>query len=213
MDAQFDRLRYMNVNARFTPKVVIEEKPAGFATINVAASGMTIRYTTDGSIPNEESLIYKAAIELKKPTVVKARAFHPSGMASLIKTEFFHFPEFSIESNIKPIRGTKLADFFDGVETTFIWSHPLKKDDYITIKFEEPLKLGTIEVLTGDTRNRDFLQHAILEVSYDGINFEKVAQLENGVAKANVTTPFKAIKVKVTDTQKGWVIMREIKFK
>ena len=44
-------------------------------TVNCATSGATIRYTTDGSVPNSSSALYSSAIQVNSDTTIKAIAF------------------------------------------------------------------------------------------------------------------------------------------
>lgn len=48
-----------------------------------------IRYTIDGSLPNQNSLLYNNAITLNITTLVRARAFKPGYISSLQKEEFY----------------------------------------------------------------------------------------------------------------------------
>lgn len=48
-----------------------------------------VRYTLDGSIPNENSTLYEGPINISKPTVLRARAFHPSLDPSTITTQSY----------------------------------------------------------------------------------------------------------------------------
>ncbi|NPV90426.1 MAG: hypothetical protein HPY50_06615 [Firmicutes bacterium] len=61
-----------------TPKLSVKAgtyKTAQRVTISVATSGSKIRYTTDGSEPNESSNAYSGAISINETTTVKAKAF------------------------------------------------------------------------------------------------------------------------------------------
>ncbi len=213
MTPQFERLRYMNVNARFAPKVIIEEMPAGFAKITTLKSGMTIRYTLDGSNPDKESLIYKDPIKMEKSALVRARAFHPSGISSFIVSKFLLFPEYKLESSLKDRRDCKLENVLDGVDTSIFWGGRPKQGDHITITFERALEPHTVEVLTGFSYMGDSLRQGVIEVSYDGEVFEEVAGFEKGVATAIISKPFMAVRIKSTADQKSCLIVREIIFK
>lgn len=48
-----------------------------------------VRYTTDGSIPNEESTLYEGPLTISSPTVIRARAFHPTLDPSPIVTQSY----------------------------------------------------------------------------------------------------------------------------
>jgi len=52
-----------------------------------------IRYTLDGSEPNEESPLYTGAISLTKTTTVKAKTYWGGGQSSaIVQTEFVRLP-------------------------------------------------------------------------------------------------------------------------
>jgi len=51
--------------------------------------GVTIRYSTDGSDPNEESSIYAGAINVNRNTLLKARAYLENWQPSEIATAFY----------------------------------------------------------------------------------------------------------------------------
>lgn len=57
-------------------------------SINVPAN-TSVRYTTDGSIPTEQSTLYDGPINISKPTVIRARAFHPALEPSNIVTQSY----------------------------------------------------------------------------------------------------------------------------
>jgi hexosaminidase len=59
------------------PGAIIQD---GKLKANVAFPGLLIRYTTDGSEPNANSLLYQGPIEAKKP--VKLKAFTATGKSS-----------------------------------------------------------------------------------------------------------------------------------
>ncbi len=48
-----------------------------------------IRYTTDGSLPNQNSTVYNNAITLNSTTLVRARVFKPGYISSLQREEFY----------------------------------------------------------------------------------------------------------------------------
>lgn len=50
--------------------------------IELAAKKGQIRYTTDGSIPDEKSKLYKEPVEIKKNTVIRAKAFSEGSLPS-----------------------------------------------------------------------------------------------------------------------------------
>ena len=70
----------------FSPQEVTEFEHVLDVTLFSATEGATIRYTLDGSTPDETSAVYAKAIRLTRDTIVKARAYKegmtPSGVVS-----------------------------------------------------------------------------------------------------------------------------------
>ncbi|SMO81347.1 hexosaminidase [Saccharicrinis carchari] len=102
---------------------------------------------------------------------------------------------------------------FDGRTNTYFWTNrPPIKDEYLLITLGELVKVNEIEVITGDSK--DFLEHGILEISEDGKNFKKVADFKDGMATAQLDgLVIKAVRLKITDDHKGWMIIKEVKIK
>jgi N-acetylneuraminic acid mutarotase len=61
--------------------------PAGQqVTISDSTQGATIRYSTDGSVPTKDSMLYSAPISLNQTTTIKAIAFAPGYIDSPVST-------------------------------------------------------------------------------------------------------------------------------
>ncbi len=82
--------------------------PAGVYTqaidviISSGTAGSSIRYTTDGSVPSQNSSLYTAPIHLTENTTVKARAFADGYEPSEIATAAYLFP--IVVQNISELR-------------------------------------------------------------------------------------------------------------
>jgi alpha-tubulin suppressor-like RCC1 family protein len=64
--------------------------PASQAFTLTAASGTTIRYTTDGTDPTTASPVYTAPLSFQATTTLKAKAFHPDYTASPTATATYN---------------------------------------------------------------------------------------------------------------------------
>ena len=113
-----------------------------------------IRYTVDGSEPNEESPVYTGPIEITKDTVIKARLFTPAGVSETMiatyrfslknmtltsTTEFDWRPVFhgnGVEDLLLTNRGT--TDYLDGR-----WRGSLQ-DIEVIAQFEEPQAIKSV---------------------------------------------------------------------
>ena len=79
-----------------------------------ARPGPTIRYTVDGSEPGPESALYEKPIVISGETTVKARAFWPDGVSSLVESRTFKPAEPLAAVGVGP-GGRGLAyEYFEG---------------------------------------------------------------------------------------------------
>lgn len=88
--------------------------------VALETSGTTIFYTTDGSLPNEQSLRYKAPINFDTTTIIRAFAIQDTFKSKVIAQTFFikepytpNFPTISLAVNpdllFDPVRGLFVA--------------------------------------------------------------------------------------------------------
>ena len=68
--------------------------PATNVTISCTTEGATVRYTTDGSEPTEESDVYSGPFEVASDMMIKARAFKYGWNPSSVVVAFFDYDEF-----------------------------------------------------------------------------------------------------------------------
>ena len=68
--------------------------PATNVTIACATEGATVRYTTDGSEPTEESAVYSEPFKVASDMMIKARAFKYGWNPSSVVVAFFDYDEF-----------------------------------------------------------------------------------------------------------------------
>ncbi len=105
----------------------------------------------------------------------------------------------------------KLVDYD---QRTYFWSsRGLHKGESLTITFKTVQVLSQIECDSGkpDEAGRDILPSGILEISSDGVTFQKAADFVGGVAEAKLNkASVKAIRITATaDTGKDWVILQD----
>ena len=102
---------------------------------------------------------------------------------------------------------------FDGSDASFFWAAAApKKGDWFVVTLDNPTKFHRISVRTGHpTFHRDYLEHGVVDVSPDGHNWTTLGDFHDGVATAAAPeTPVKSIRVRVTDSQAGWLAIQEI---
>jgi len=89
MDKQYKRLMYAGASFRIPcpeiSRVVVLKNEEKLKIENPLSFGI-IRFTTDGSDPDEKSPVYKEPVELKTNTIVKTRIFLPDGRKSSVRT-------------------------------------------------------------------------------------------------------------------------------
>jgi hypothetical protein len=90
---KLDPARFSTLNRGFLPPRFIADQttfigPSFLVELSVRP-GATIRYTTDGTEPGPGSALYDKPIDIVGETTVKARAYWPSGISSLIESRTF----------------------------------------------------------------------------------------------------------------------------
>lgn len=189
----YDKLGYVyspiffDVNANYVSNM--EEK-----CLNVSLStidGAVIHYTLDGSVPTENSSIYKKPLKIKDDCVIKAMAYSRSGLASnlfskevKINKATFSNIELLTETHEK-YTGNDGKVLLDGVRsisfhTTGMWV------GYLNNPMEAVIDLGDVKtinqvVLSSFTDMSAYIMgiSAVkVAVSDDGKNYESVAEVE-----------------------------------
>lgn len=73
-------------------------------SLTCSTSGAEIRYTTDGSLPSDDSTLYSAALNLTETTHLRARAFQDGMIPSVVRSRIFQvadpLPEASSETTV-----------------------------------------------------------------------------------------------------------------
>ncbi len=90
---KLDPARFSTLNRGFLPPSFMADQTLylgpSFMVELAVRPGPTIRYTVDGSEPVPESALYDKPIVITGETTIKARAFWPDGVSSLIETRTF----------------------------------------------------------------------------------------------------------------------------
>jgi hexosaminidase len=90
MGMHYQRLDAMNVNYRIPPPVAENESVVFLKEQDIvlrkSMDGTDIRYTTDGSEPDENSRVYTGPLTFTEDAVLKARTVMPSGKSSVSLT-------------------------------------------------------------------------------------------------------------------------------
>lgn len=105
---------------------------------------------------------------------------------------------------------------FDGNPETFYWSdRGLKAGDHLTLVLDEPAELKRVTFLFGTDRYRqEYVHVGVLEVQDEAGKWTKVTELNS--ARVEVELPderIKAMRLRVGEPQRFWLIVREIEMK
>ncbi len=102
---------------------------------------------------------------------------------------------------------------FDGDPETFYWSdRGLKTGDHFMLVLDEPVELKRVTILLGTDRYRqEYVHIGVLEVQDEAGKWTKVTELNS--ARVEVGLPdgrIKAMRLRVGEPQRFWLIVREI---
>ena len=196
----YDRMADMGLNFRITPPNVKYEN--GKLSIEKIDNG-TIYYRVDGST---KVCKYKRAIATDKPGKYVfwceyRNAKSPEvAHASRYKTIQ---PKVTLTSSMPedPKRGyARIADYYHNIRT----ARTCHKGDWILFEFEEPVDCRMVEFFTGGYHVPSrLIQKGYLEISEDGKNFKRVADLVYGIAKLHNPGPIKAARIVAEDVAVG----------
>ncbi|NOV03944.1 beta-N-acetylhexosaminidase [Paenibacillus sp. LMG 31457] len=103
----------------------------------------------------------------------------------------------------------------DGNLNTYFWSNSNPAvGDVLGVDLNEVRKVTNVQVFMGKSGSlSDYIHHGILEYSVDGSTWTKLATLEE---QSEINVPVdnqkaRFVRIRVTDTQNFWVIVREFK--
>jgi hypothetical protein len=115
---KLDPARFSTLNRGFLPPQFLADQTlfAGPSfTVELAARpGSTIRYSVDGSEPGPESSLYDKPIGIGGETTVKARAFWPDGVSSLVASRTFVPAEPLAPASTAPAARGLAFEYFEG---------------------------------------------------------------------------------------------------
>lgn len=177
-------------------------------------TGAPIRYTTDGSEPNAKSTLFVSPFNLTKTTRVRARAFPNGSPGTVVEATYFalRLPA-KITTNM-PVHEDDIPDrSFDNDITSYFWSsREARPGDWFQVTLDQPTIGQSIIVRTGHRDHPDdTLSPGVLEISPDGTNWEKVVEVKGPDVSASVFgKKIKAIRLRVTDNTRHWLLIREI---
>lgn len=104
----FCLIEYPSMQSGVLPMPVISKNRERFdapmqITMRTDAAKAEIRYTLDGSVPTEKSMLYRSPITINSSTVVKARTYRKGATTSFTTTQVYNYDYISsIEYSTKP---------------------------------------------------------------------------------------------------------------
>jgi hypothetical protein len=115
---KLDPARFSTLNRGFLPPRFVTDQTLftgpSFTVELAARPGSTVRYTLDGGEPGPESALYDKPVAIGGETTVKARAYWPDGISSLVASRTFK-PAEPLASASTPAAAKGLAfEYFEG---------------------------------------------------------------------------------------------------
>jgi alpha-L-fucosidase len=115
---KLDPARFASLNQGFLPPRFVADQTQfvePFFIIELAVRpGATVRCTTDGSEPTPESELYQKPLVITGETTVKARAFWPDGVSSLVESRTFRRAEPIAAAEAGPSAKGLAFEYFEG---------------------------------------------------------------------------------------------------
>ncbi len=170
-NSQYERLDAMGWKFRISPPEVVYEKERLVASAENDI--LQIRYTNDGSEPDEKSSRYTNPIKTNNPeryrfaTFYKYRSSIARG-ARNIETHHYLKPPTRVESNIPFFEDIERLVDYD-LNTYCFTSREIADGDYIKFTFDEPVECQSIGMCTGYYTLAVYgILNGHIEYSYDG---------------------------------------------
>lgn len=174
--------------------------------IKVSLPDAVVRYTLDGSEPNEKSPVYAEPLVIKKDAILKAIAYHPVRLPSPVAAAFFSksYPVKEVVYFTRPSPSREGAN----EEKTLVdlIRAPMDVNDRNWQGFEQEnlevvldlgMKKDVYELVLSCMENhnsRVFLPTKVeIEISENGKNYEKVVEKELGVPEKPVPASLKEL--------------------
>lgn len=175
-DHHFARLAAAGVGFRIEPPVIGVAN--GRITAKHTLAGVVIRYTADGSEPSSDSPQYTEPLVRREGDVYKFTAWLGSGFSRAVGVpgdeDRMLTPAVTLTSSIPDQLEYPFANGVDYKDQTYVrTTRAPRAGDWFLWTFATPVKCSRIEILTGVRPLRRFVvPFGVLEVSYDGVNFE-----------------------------------------
>lgn len=156
--------------------------------------------------------MYKGEIFTDKPEKYRFATFYKDDIKSITVTAEnggyrYLSPSVEITTNLEEGKHNKIHNLTDyKSDTYFRTTRRLAAGDYLTYTFAEPVKSSRIIVETGmPVVDFYWITDGYVEYSYDGAEFVKGEEFKRGTATIIPDKPVKAVRIKVTGPNDGYV--------
>lgn len=201
------RLTAAGVGFRIEPPVVKVSGGAIMASHPLA--GAEIRYADDGSDPDAGSELYTGPLHRVAGKIYRFRAFLGSGYSRVVGVPGDEprllTPAVTLTSSLKPTADRTFAHAADYKPATYArTASTCRSGDWFMWRFASPVDCRTITVKTGNRHlQRYVVPLGVLEVSYDGHNFEVVEPHFVRTATIRPSAPVRAVRLTTTAADNG----------
>lgn len=188
----YHKLHRMSATFRLESPTIKVEKGKIYASVD---DGSKIFFT---DIRNNRTLEYRSPLSAHSVPFVTFHSELMTGYSNSVGAPDFYksrTPKVSITSSM-PFSKRRPAELCATYQKAAYTTRCAKKGDWIEFRFAEPQKFSYLKVRSGyEHLHRCVMYDSSLEVSYDGVNFTRIATTRNGefVVRPNNKTKNKAI--------------------
>lgn len=198
-----DRLASMGIRFRlFPPEVSYRDGMLDIASDD----GSVVRYTDDGSEPDQTSPVWQGQTPTREPHRYRFRTFYRTGCSPVVAHDSYYrtvTPAFLLTSSMPASdnRPFSRAEAYKGHARTRRAPRP---GDWVLYTFRQPLACREIMIRTGyEHLPKANMPTGEVSVSYDGSTYEPAGTLTDGCLTLRPESPLRAVKIVATCTDNG----------
>ncbi len=156
-------------------------------TMSSTASGVTIRYTVDGSEPNQNSELYLNSYkpEISTTTTIKARAFKAGYANSAVAVQTYNFP--TEYANIAAFKAAANSNVIAKITSTMRVTHQYDRYLYVSDDSAGLLIFDDYNLLSGTYTDGDYIGD--VQGRYQVVNGQPMLVLMHSIEKTGENSP------------------------